>query len=80
MRRLLRAALLLVLVWPGTALAQDKFFDSAGVQIRYVEKGSGDPIVLVHGYTSNIERSWVGPRLAAHGQCAPPRAHANSVL
>ena len=59
MRRILRVALLLLLVWPATALAQDKFFDAAGVQIRYVEKGSGQPIVLIHGYTSYIERSWV---------------------
>ena len=59
MRRIFRTGLLLTLVLPTTVLAQDKFFDSAGVQIRYVEKGSGEPVVLVHGYTSYIERSWV---------------------
>lgn len=59
MRRIFRVGLLLILVLPTTALAQDKFFDSAGVQIRYVQKGSGEPVVLVHGYTSYIERTWV---------------------
>src|SRR5207247_2144914 len=27
--------------------------------IRYVEQGSGEPVVLVHGYTSYIERAWI---------------------
>lgn len=52
-------SLLLVVGIPGLTLAQDKFFNSNGVQLRYVEEGKGDPIVLVHGYTSNIERSWI---------------------
>jgi pimeloyl-ACP methyl ester carboxylesterase len=47
----------------GHSQAQDKFFDSAGVQIRYVEKGSGEPIVLLHGYTSDIECQWVETRV-----------------
>lgn len=50
---------LLIVGLPGLTLAQDKFFNSNGVHLRYVEQGKGDPIVLVHGYTSNIERSWV---------------------
>jgi pimeloyl-ACP methyl ester carboxylesterase len=29
---------------------QDKFFDSKGVRIRYVEQGTGEPVVLVHGF------------------------------
>ena len=43
----------------ATAFAQDKFFDSAGVQIRYMEKGAGEPVVLLHGYAGIIERTWV---------------------
>jgi pimeloyl-ACP methyl ester carboxylesterase len=42
-------------------MAQDKFFNSNGVQIRYAEQGSGEPIVLVHGYTSNLDAGWVDP-------------------
>src|SRR5262249_47141684 len=29
---------------------QDKFFDSNGVRIRYVEQGTGEPVVLIHGF------------------------------
>ncbi|MCR0983083.1 alpha/beta fold hydrolase [Roseomonas populi] len=39
--------------------AEDKYFDSAGVRIRYVEAGQGDPVVLVHGFSSNVENQWV---------------------
>jgi len=44
----------------AAALAQDRFFDSGGVRIRYVDTGAGTPVVLVHGFTGTIERSWVG--------------------
>ncbi len=50
---------LMVVLIPAVVSAQDKFFDSNGVRIRYVEQGSGEPIVLLHGYTSNIERGWM---------------------
>jgi pimeloyl-ACP methyl ester carboxylesterase len=48
-----------IFLWPTLGSAQDRFFDSGGVQIRYMEQGSGEPIVLVHGYTSNVEENWV---------------------
>lgn len=47
------------MLWTGAALAQDRFFDSAGVRIRYVDHGAGVPVVLVHGFTADIERAWV---------------------
>jgi pimeloyl-ACP methyl ester carboxylesterase len=52
---------LAVLSWVATsdALAmEDKYLDANGVKIRYVEVGRGEPIVLLHGGTSNLE-SWV---------------------
>lgn len=49
----------LAIVWTGAALAQDRFFDSGGVRIRYVDHGAGAPVVLVHGFTGSIERSWI---------------------
>jgi pimeloyl-ACP methyl ester carboxylesterase len=36
-------------------------FDSSGVRIHYVDEGSGPPVVLVHGLTSNIEKNWRRP-------------------
>jgi len=41
------------------ASAEDKFFNSNGVRIRYVDHGTGEPVVLVHGYTNVIERAWI---------------------
>src|SRR5262245_60119497 len=40
------------------AIAQDKFFDSKGIKIRYVESGSGPPMVLVHGFGNTVE-TWM---------------------
>jgi pimeloyl-ACP methyl ester carboxylesterase len=42
-----------------SAAAEDRFFDSGGMRIRYMERGAGAPVVLVHGFTGNIERSWI---------------------
>lgn len=36
----------------------DQFFDSDGVQIRYIEKGEGEPLLLVHGFSVNTEFQW----------------------
>jgi len=37
----------------------DQFFESNGVRIRYVEEGSGEPVVLIHGFTQNADRGWI---------------------
>lgn len=49
----------LLAVFACSAAAQDRFFDSGGVRIRYVDHGAGAPVVLVHGFTGSIERSWI---------------------
>ena len=38
---------------------EDQYFDSNGVRIRYVEKGSGEPVILGHGSTGSIEGGWI---------------------
>jgi pimeloyl-ACP methyl ester carboxylesterase len=43
----------------GTAAGEERFFDAAGVRIRYIDSGAGAPVVLVHGFTGTIERSWI---------------------
>ena len=45
------------------------YFDSNGVQIHFEEQGSGDAVVLVHGFASGAEHNWAGdwiPTLARH--------------
>ncbi|MGE5259386.1 MAG: alpha/beta fold hydrolase [Actinomycetota bacterium] len=36
-------------------------FDSDGVEIAYIDEGEGEPILLIHGFASNIAANWVDP-------------------
>ncbi|HEY4907869.1 MAG TPA: alpha/beta hydrolase, partial [Methylomirabilota bacterium] len=33
-------------------------FDSSGVRIAYCEEGEGEPILLIHGFASNVAANW----------------------
>lgn len=55
---LLWAAMLAVLMAPSVASGQDRFFDSGGVRIRYIERGTGEPIVLLHGIGGSVQ-TWI---------------------
>lgn len=48
--RLLVTALVMCCLVPGPADAADEVFDSNGVKIRYVTEGTGEPVVLIHGW------------------------------
>ena len=86
MTRTTTLTLALVLV-ARAALAQDQFFDSHGVRIRYVDRGAGDPILLIHGnggslqgwidsgIVGNLERDYRMIALDArgHGKSGKPR-------
>ena len=50
---------ILAAFWAAAAFAQDKFFNSAGIPVHFVDAGVGEPIVLVHGYTQDLEREWI---------------------
>ena len=69
---------------PTQVFAEDKFFDSDGVRIRYIDQGRGEPVVLAHGYTNAIERNWIetgllGKLVADHRVIAfDMRAHGKS--
>ena len=65
---LMPASLLIMLLAPVSTIAvSDRYFDSAGVQIHYIEEGTGDPVVLVHGFLGSVE-SYV--RLGVFGELA----------
>ena len=36
-------------------------FRNGNVEIAFLDQGSGDPIVLIHGFASNKEVNWVNP-------------------
>jgi pimeloyl-ACP methyl ester carboxylesterase len=50
-------AMCLVLV-PTISSGQDRFFDSTGVRVRYVEQGTGEAIVLLHGVGGSLD-TWI---------------------
>jgi pimeloyl-ACP methyl ester carboxylesterase len=47
------------LCWPQQSAGES--FDSNGVQIHYVDKGRGLPVVLIHGFTGSYARHWEAP-------------------
>lgn len=56
------ALILLVVTTLGirTQENRDTSFDSNGIRVRYIDAGSGTPVILVHGYTRSIETNWIG--------------------
>jgi pimeloyl-ACP methyl ester carboxylesterase len=56
------ALLLCTAIAPAAAATsyEDKYLDTNGVKIRYIDAGKGEAIVLLHGGTSRLE-SWVTP-------------------
>jgi pimeloyl-ACP methyl ester carboxylesterase len=34
-------------------------FNSDGVDIAYIDEGAGDPVLLIHGFASNVNTNWV---------------------
>jgi pimeloyl-ACP methyl ester carboxylesterase len=47
-----------LLAAPSSARAEDQFFDSNGVRIHYIVEGQGEPVVLIHGFTADIDKNW----------------------
>ena len=36
-------------------------FDSDRVEIAFIDEGDGDPVLLIHGFASNVATNWVDP-------------------
>lgn len=51
---------------PAQSPARDTFFMSDGVKIHYIDRGTGQPIVLLHGYTGHAERHFVASGVVAN--------------
>src|SRR5262245_47248426 len=56
---------IVVLLSGCIAKAEDQYFDSNGVKIHFVVEGSGDPVLLIHGFTIDLERQWRAPGVIA---------------
>jgi pimeloyl-ACP methyl ester carboxylesterase len=39
---------------------EGRYFDSAGTKIHYVERGQGEPVILIHGFGANLNVNWAG--------------------
>jgi pimeloyl-ACP methyl ester carboxylesterase len=51
-----------VLAVPGVGrAAEESFFDSNGVKIHYLVEGQGEPVLLIHGFTTNVQGQWAAP-------------------
>jgi len=48
-------ALICLVFVPAVSFGQDKFVDSNGVSIRYVERGTGEAVVLLHGVGGSLD-------------------------
>jgi pimeloyl-ACP methyl ester carboxylesterase len=65
MKTKLGIAILAVLLFIGYARAEDLFFDSAGVRIHYIVEGSGEPLLLIHGYCGDVRMAWIEPGIVS---------------
>ncbi len=64
LRRLVLTCSVFLLVFvPIGRCAEDQFFDSNGVKIRYLVEGKGEPVLLIHGFTASVEGNWKSPRI-----------------
>ena len=65
MKRLLppmfAVALVALFVVPAVAQEESQYFDSDGVKIHFVEKGEGEPVVLIHGFAASAQLNWGMP-------------------
>jgi pimeloyl-ACP methyl ester carboxylesterase len=41
-------------------------FNSDGVEIAYLDEGEGEPVLLLHGFASNMRTNWIDPSWVRH--------------
>ncbi len=47
-----------LLAFFATRRVTGDYFDSNGVRIHYIVEGTGDPVILVHGFAANADLNW----------------------
>jgi pimeloyl-ACP methyl ester carboxylesterase len=52
---------LAVLTAAAPVRADEGTFDSNGVKIHYLVEGQGEPVLLIHGFSANIQAQWGAP-------------------
>ena len=69
MKQFARCATALIVVAAGSAYAAEdgKYANFGGVKIHYIDRGQGEPIVLLHGGTSSLD-SWIDSGAVANLQ------------
>jgi pimeloyl-ACP methyl ester carboxylesterase len=60
---LLASAVVFAPIARAQSAPPDTFFDSAGVRIHYVDIGRGEPVVLIHGFSSSLDANWMRTRV-----------------
>jgi pimeloyl-ACP methyl ester carboxylesterase len=53
--RLILSALCGFLVASQSLAAQERYIDADGVRLRYIDQGTGEPVVLVHGFGNSVD-------------------------
>src|SRR5262249_15124946 len=61
LRRTVPLVCCLMFALPGLMRAEEGAFDSNGVKIHYIVEGAGEPVILVHGFTADIDKNWRAP-------------------
>src|SRR5262245_7068752 len=60
-------ALICLISGPALAVEDGRYADFGGIKVHYIDRGKGEPIVLLHGGTSSLE-SWITSGVVANLQ------------
>ena len=60
-RRVTLLVALVLVACSASLKAEDQFFLSDGVKIRYIIEGEGEPVLLIHGFAANLQVQWAAP-------------------
>ena len=66
MAKMLFIVVLWICAFAAPAFGEDKFFDSNGVKIRYIDEGTGEAVLLVHGNRGNLDSTWIDSGVLAN--------------